>query len=134
MLSKIFKLFKLSFNFSITLFANSTLSLPSNANGFKTITFGFISILFKISTNLIKAFEVEPPSPATTKIWWFFWILFIIKSLSNSLGISNKLFIIGITVPGMPIGSPGMEQGNTKQAYNILYVNKDGSTGVYESH
>ncbi len=32
------------------------------------------------------------------------------------------------------VDSPGMEQGNTKQAYNILYVNKDGSTGVYESH
>ena len=46
----------------------------------------------------------------------------------------EKPNIIGITVPGMPIGSPGMEQGNTKQAYNILYVNKDGSTGVYEAH
>jgi hypothetical protein len=46
----------------------------------------------------------------------------------------EKPNIIGITVPGMPIGSPGMEQGNTKQAYNVLYVNKDGSTGVYESH
>lgn len=46
----------------------------------------------------------------------------------------EKPDIIGITVPGMPIGSPGMEQGNTKQAYNILYVNKDGSTGVYEAH
>ena len=46
----------------------------------------------------------------------------------------EKPNILGITVPGMPIGSPGMEQGNTKQAYNILYVNKDGSTGVYEAH
>ena len=48
--------------------------------------------------------------------------------------LEEKPNIIGITVPGMPIGSPGMEQGNIKQAYNILYVNKDGSTGVYESH
>ena len=48
--------------------------------------------------------------------------------------LEEKPDILGITVPGMPIGSPGMEQGNTKQAYNILYVNKDGSTGVYESH
>ena len=37
----------------------------------------------------------------------------------------EKPNILGITVPGMPIGSPGMEQGNTKQAYNILYVNKE---------
>jgi hypothetical protein len=48
--------------------------------------------------------------------------------------LDEKPNIIGLTVPGMPIGSPGMEQGNTKQAYDVLYVNKDGSTGVYESH
>ena len=48
--------------------------------------------------------------------------------------LDEKPNIIGITVPGMPIGSPGMEQGNTKEAYNVLYVNKDGSTGVYEAH
>ena len=46
----------------------------------------------------------------------------------------EKPNILGITVPGMPIGSPGMEQGNTKQAYDILEVNKEGSTSVYESH
>ncbi|MBU0923502.1 DUF411 domain-containing protein [bacterium] len=48
--------------------------------------------------------------------------------------LDEKPNIIGITVPGMPIGSPGMEQGNTKQAYNVLSVNKDGSTDVYEAH
>lgn len=48
--------------------------------------------------------------------------------------LDEKPDIIGITVPGMPIGSPGMEQGNTKQAYDVLYINKNGSTGVYESH
>ncbi len=42
--------------------------------------------------------------------------------------------ILGISVPGMPIGSPGMEQDNIKQAYNIIYINKDGTEGVYESH
>jgi hypothetical protein len=48
--------------------------------------------------------------------------------------LTEKPDIIGITAPGMPIGSPGMEQGNKKDKYDILYVNKDGSTGVYESH
>lgn len=42
--------------------------------------------------------------------------------------------IIGLTVPGMPIGSPGMEQGNKKDAYNILAIHKDGSTSIYERH
>ena len=46
----------------------------------------------------------------------------------------EKPNILGITVPGMPIGSPGMEQENIKQAYNIIYINKDGTEGVYESH
>lgn len=48
--------------------------------------------------------------------------------------LEEKPDIVGITVPGMPIGSPGMEQGNIKEAYNVLYLNKDGTTGVYESH
>ncbi len=48
--------------------------------------------------------------------------------------LTEKPDIKGITVPGMPIGSPGMEQGNMKQAYNILYINHDGRTGIYEKH
>ncbi|PLY10838.1 MAG: hypothetical protein C0626_04190 [Arcobacter sp.] len=48
--------------------------------------------------------------------------------------LNEKPDILGISVPGMPIGSPGMEQGNMKQAYNIIYINKDGSSGVYEIH
>ena len=48
--------------------------------------------------------------------------------------LEEKPDIVGITVPDMPIGSPGMEQGDIKEAYNVLYLNKDGSTGVYESH
>ena len=37
----------------------------------------------------------------------------------------------GLTVPGMPIGSPGMEQGNMQQPYEVHLVNKDGTTSVY---
>lgn len=48
--------------------------------------------------------------------------------------LEEKPDVLGITVLGMPIGSPGMEQGDIKQAYNILYINKDGSTGIYESY
>ena len=48
--------------------------------------------------------------------------------------LNEKPDILGITVPGMPIGSPGMEQGDVKEAYNILYVNKNGTTGIYEKH
>lgn len=37
----------------------------------------------------------------------------------------------GLTVPAMPIGSPGMEQGDTKQPYEVHLVNPDGTTTVY---
>ena len=44
---------------------------------------------------------------------------------------------IGLAVPGMPIGSPGMDgapYGNRTQPYNVLLVKKDGSTSVYQKY
>lgn len=41
--------------------------------------------------------------------------------------------IAGITVPGMPIGSPGMEQGDRKDPYNVIAFTRSGETYVYES-
>lgn len=34
--------------------------------------------------------------------------------------------ITGLSVPGMPIGSPGMEQGDTKQPYDVVAFDKQG--------
>ena len=34
-------------------------------------------------------------------------------------------------VPGMVLGSPGMEQGGVKQPYDVLLLAQDGSTSVY---
>ncbi|MFV1885296.1 MAG: DUF411 domain-containing protein [Balneola sp.] len=42
---------------------------------------------------------------------------------------------IGLTVPGMPIGSPGMEvPGREADNYDVLLIAKDGSTTVFASH
>lgn len=41
---------------------------------------------------------------------------------------------LGLTVPGMPIGSPGMEMGNQRDAYNTLLVLRDGSTEIFQRH
>ena len=41
---------------------------------------------------------------------------------------------LGLTVPGMPIGSPGMEQGDVRDPYDVLLVAKDGSTSVFAHH
>jgi hypothetical protein len=41
---------------------------------------------------------------------------------------------IGLSVPGMPMGSPGMEVGHEREAYNVLLLKKDGSTEVFASY
>ena len=38
---------------------------------------------------------------------------------------------IGLSVPGMPLGSPGMEVEGMFTPYNVLILYKDGSSGVY---
>ena len=44
---------------------------------------------------------------------------------------------VGLAVPGMPVGSPGMDgplyQGR-KDAYAVLLVQKDGNASVYQSY
>ena len=41
----------------------------------------------------------------------------------------------GLTVPGMPVGSPGMEAASGKvQPYDVLLVAKDGTTTVFAHH
>jgi hypothetical protein len=37
----------------------------------------------------------------------------------------------GIAVPGMPIGSPGMEMGDRKDPHDVLLFDKSGRTTVY---
>ena len=43
--------------------------------------------------------------------------------------------VVGIGVPGMPIGSPGMEVAGVKpQPYDVLAFDKAGQTTVFASH
>ncbi|MGH8613346.1 MAG: DUF411 domain-containing protein [Gammaproteobacteria bacterium] len=39
----------------------------------------------------------------------------------------------GLAVPGMPMGSPGME-GPRKDRYEVLLIDKEGQTSVYARH
>jgi hypothetical protein len=41
---------------------------------------------------------------------------------------------LGLAVPGMPIGSPGMEMGDTREPYDVLMILKTGGTLVFSSH
>ena len=46
--------------------------------------------------------------------------------------LKEKPAVAGIAVPGMPIGSPGMESADgNKQAYNVVSFDKAGKTQVY---
>lgn len=48
--------------------------------------------------------------------------------------LKEKPFIAGIAVPGMPMGSPGMEQGGRKDPYNVIAFTKDGKRSVFAKH
>jgi hypothetical protein len=48
--------------------------------------------------------------------------------------LKEKPAIAGIAAPGMPLGSPGMEQGNMKQPYDVIAFTKDGKTSVFAKH
>lgn len=44
---------------------------------------------------------------------------------------------VGLAVPAMPVGSPGMdgpEYGGRRDPYDVLLVRRDGSAGVYQSY
>ena len=47
--------------------------------------------------------------------------------------LKEKPKALGLAVPGMPLGSPGMESANP-QPYETLLVMKDGSTKVWARH
>lgn len=42
--------------------------------------------------------------------------------------------IAGISVPGMPIGSPGMEHGDNRDNFAVITLEKDGSAKVFSLH
>ena len=44
--------------------------------------------------------------------------------------LKEKPKVLGLAVPGMPVGSPGME-GPNPQPYEVLTFDKDGKTSVY---
>lgn len=40
----------------------------------------------------------------------------------------------GLTVPGMPTGSPGMEQGSRVEPYTVFLIREDGTTEAWAEH
>lgn len=41
---------------------------------------------------------------------------------------------VGLAVPEMPLGSPGMDQGRRTEPYDVFLIHEDGSTEVFASY
>ena len=41
---------------------------------------------------------------------------------------------VGLAVPGMPYGSPGMGPETEREAYDVVLIGKDGATSVYTAY
>lgn len=48
--------------------------------------------------------------------------------------LSERPNALGLAVPGMPLGSPGMEMDGRRDPYDVLLVARDGSTRVFRSY
>lgn len=51
--------------------------------------------------------------------------------------LAEKPAAVGLAVPGMPVGSPGMDgevYGDRRDTFDVLLVAKDGSTKVYQHY
>jgi hypothetical protein len=48
--------------------------------------------------------------------------------------LTSRPKVLGIAVPGMPIGSPGMEQGSRKQSYAVMSFDATGKTAIFAEH
>lgn len=81
-------------------------------------TFGLKREQFACHTAIIDGYVIEGHVPADD-----------VKRL-----VAEKPDAVGLTVPGMPIGSPGMEVGDAKEPYKVLLVKKDGTTEVWAEH
>lgn len=48
--------------------------------------------------------------------------------------LSLKAEVSGVAVPGMPVGTPGMEMGDRKDAYKVIAFDKEGRKQVFSVH
>ena len=48
--------------------------------------------------------------------------------------LSEKPEVIGLSVPGMPAGSPGMEMGGRVDHYSVIAIDKEGNTQVFNQY
>lgn len=82
------------------------------------IEYGLTPKLSSCHTAVINGYTIEGHVPAKD-------ILRLLK---------EKPKLKGLAVPGMPVGSPGMEMGDRKDKYNVMSFDENGNTKVYSSY
>jgi hypothetical protein len=48
--------------------------------------------------------------------------------------LAEKPAAVGLAVPGMPVGSPGMEMDGRRDPYDVRLIARDGTSRVYRSY
>jgi hypothetical protein len=48
--------------------------------------------------------------------------------------LKSRSKVKGLAVPGMPVGSPGMEQGTTRQAYSVISFDEKGGMSEFQKY
>jgi hypothetical protein len=80
--------------------------------------YGVLAEMTSCHTAIIDGYVVEGHVPADD-----------IKNL-----LKTKPKIVGISVPGMPKGTPGMEMGGKKDAYDVMSFDKENNYKVFNSY
>jgi hypothetical protein len=80
-------------------------------------TMGIPEDMWSCHTGVVGKYAVEGHVPAD-----------VVKKL-----LAEKPKAIGIAVPGMPVGSPGMESGSRKDKYDVMLVRAGAKPKVYAS-
>lgn len=92
--------------------------IPVEDTGTVRRKFGIPDALGGCHTGVIDGYAIEGHVPARE-----------IKRL-----LAEKPKARGLAVPGMPAGSPGMDQGPQRQPYDVLIVHDNGRHSVYSSY
>jgi hypothetical protein len=80
--------------------------------------YGVSSAMASCHTAIVDGYVIEGHVPAND----------IMKLLKT------KLKIVGIAVPGMPSGTPGMEMGDSKDSYNVMSFDKENHYEILNSY
>ncbi|WP_339842803.1 DUF411 domain-containing protein [uncultured Halopseudomonas sp.] len=53
---------------------------------------------------------------------------------ADILRMQNQPDLLGLAVPGMPVGSPGMEMGDRQDNYDVVAVEADGTQTTFSNY